>query len=301
VRVLVTGSKGFVGTWFLRHLEHCGDEGVGLDMEVDITDADALADAVAAIAPDAVCHLAAQASVGRSWSDSRATFEVNAVGVLNLLDAAGRAARPPRVLLISSAEVYGTVTPEELPLGEDRPFRPSSPYAVSKASAELLGLQAWLGRGLEVVRARPFNHTGPGHRPDYVVPALARQVSEAVRTGADHLDVGNLAARRDLTDVRDVVRAYRMLLDDGVPGEVYNVCRGRSELVEDLARQMLSLAGVDLPLVVDPARMRPVDLPDLVGDPTRLHRATGWEPTIDLQVTLGDVLSSFADGAAETP
>jgi GDP-4-dehydro-6-deoxy-D-mannose reductase len=196
--------------------------------------------------------------------------------------------------------VYGQVTPDELPLGEDHPFRPASPYAVSKASAELLGLQAWLGRGLEVVRVRPFNHTGPGQAPDYVVPSLARQVAEAVRSGAAQLSVGNLAARRDLTDVRDVVRAYRLLLDAGRPGEVYNVCRGESVVIEDVARRLLVLAGVDLPLVVDPAQMRPVDLPDLRGDPTRLHAATGWTPAIGLDQTLGDVLASFtgSTGAA---
>lgn len=298
MRVLVTGSRGFVGTWLIRHLTEVGDDAVGLDLEVDVTDAAALAEAVRAIAPDAICHLAAQASVGRSWSEARATFDVNAVGVLNLLDAAQGTDPRPRVLLVSSAEVYGKVSPDELPLGEDHPFRPASPYAVSKATAELLGLQAWLGGGLEVVRVRPFNHTGPGQVPDYVVPALARQVAEAVRSGADHLSVGNLAARRDLTDVRDVVRAYRLLLTDGRPGEVYNVCRGQSVVVEDVARRLLALARVDLPLVVDPARMRPVDLPDLRGDPTRLHQATGWAPEIDLDRTLQDVLAAFTSGTA---
>jgi GDP-4-dehydro-6-deoxy-D-mannose reductase len=297
VRVLVTGSRGFVGTWLMRHLSEVGDEAVGLDAEVDITDPEAIGAAIAAADPEAVCHLAAQASVGRSWSDARATFDVNTVGAMNVIEAAYGAPRRPRVLLISSAEVYGKVTPEQLPLREDDPYRPASPYAVSKASAELLGLQAWLGRGLEVVRARPFNHTGPGQQPDYVVPSLARQVAEAVRSGADHLSVGNLAARRDLTDVRDVVRAYRLLLDAGQPGEVYNICRGESVVIEDVARRLLALAGVDLPLVVDPARVRPVDLPDLRGDPARLHAATAWVPEIGLDQTLADVLASFgADG-----
>jgi GDP-4-dehydro-6-deoxy-D-mannose reductase len=296
VRVLVTGSRGFVGTWLVRHLSDAGDQVFGLDTEVDVTNHGALSEALAAAAPDAVCHLAAQASVGRSWAEARSTFEVNAVGVVNLLEAAQALSHRPRVLLVSSAEVYGKVSPGELPLREDHPFRPASPYAASKASAELLGLQAWLGTGLEVVRVRPFNHTGPGQLPDYVVPALAEQVVEAARSGADHLSVGNLAARRDLTDVRDVVRAYRMLLTDGRPGEVYNVCRGQSVLIEDVARRLLALAGVDLPLVVDPARMRPVDLPDLRGDPSRLQAATGWTPAIELDRTLQDVLDGFAAG-----
>lgn len=293
MRVLVTGSKGFVGFWLLAHLAEAGDQTVGLDLEVDITDAVSLRQAVTSVAPDAICHLAAQASVGRSWQQAAVTFEVNATGVLHLLEAARACERPPRVLLVSSAEVYGRVGVADLPVGEDQPFRPASPYAVSKAAAELLGLQAWLGEGLEVVRVRPFNHTGPGQRPDFVVPSLARQVAEAVRSGSEALHVGNLAVRRDLTDVRDVVRAYRALLVDGVPGEVYNVCRGTSELIGDVARSLLALAGVDLPLVVDPERVRPVDLPELRGDCSRLVAATGWEPRIDLEQTLGDVLDSF--------
>jgi GDP-4-dehydro-6-deoxy-D-mannose reductase len=223
------------------------------------------------------------------------------VGVFNLLEAAYAAPMHPRVLLVSSAEVYGLVTPNELPLHEDGPFRPVSPYAVSKAAAELLGLQAWLGRGLEVVRARPFNHTGPGQQPAYVVPALAEQVAEVARSGADHLDVGNLGARRDLSDVRDVVRAYRLLLAAGEPGEVYNICRGRSELIEDVAHRLLALAGIDVPLVLDPARVRPVDLPDLRGDPARLRAATGWQPEIELDETLADVLASFGCDPAPAP
>lgn len=292
----MTGSRGFVGTWLVRHLADAGDDVFGLDTEVDVTDPGALSAAVAEVAPDAVCHLAAQASVGRSWANARVTFEVNTVGVLNLLEAAGSLAHRPRILLISSAEVYGKVTADELPIGEDHPFRPASPYAASKASAELLGLQAWLGSGLEVVRVRPFNHTGPGQVTDYVVPGLARQVADVARSGADHLSVGNVSARRDLTDVRDVVRAYRLLLTDGRPGEVYNVCRGHSVMIEDVARRLLALAGVDVPLVVDPARTRPVDLPDLRGDPSRLRAATGWAPTIELDRTLQDVLDGFAAG-----
>lgn len=296
----MTGSRGFVGRWLLRHLVEAGDDVFGLDTEVDVTDPASLSAAVTKIAPDAVCHLAAQASVGRSWSEARATFEVNTVGVLNLLDAASALDRPPRVLLVSSAEVYGQVTSDELPITEDHPFRPVSPYAASKASAELLGLQAWLGSGLEVIRVRPFNHTGPGQVADYVVPALARQVAEAARSGADHLSVGNLAARRDLTDVRDVVRAYRLLLTDGRPGEVYNVCRGESVPIEDVARRLLALAGVDLPLVVDPSRLRPVDVPDLRGDPSRLRSTTGWSPVIELDRTLTDVLAGFRAGESRS-
>jgi len=290
VRVLVTGSKGFVGHWLTAHLKDRGDDVVGLDTEVDITEPAGLRDFVADAAPEAICHLAARASVAASFGASEATYQVNTVGTANVLDAALGCSRPPRVLLVSSSEVYGRVTPGQLPLGEDQPFAPVSPYAASKAAAELIGLQAWLGSGLEVVRARPFNHTGPGQRPDFVVPALAEQIAEAVASGAERLSTGNLDARRDLSDVRDVVRAYRMLLVDGRPGEVYNVCRGQAVSIREVAERLLALAGVDLPIVVDPQRVRPVEIPELRGDAGRIEAAVGWRPQFDLDRTLADVL-----------
>jgi GDP-4-dehydro-6-deoxy-D-mannose reductase len=290
VRVLVTGSQGFVGRWLVAHLESSGDVVSALDAEVDVTDAAALTDAVIAAAPEAVCHLAAQASVGASWKDLTATYAVNTLGALNLLEAALACDRPPRVLLISSSEIYGRVAARDLPIVEDHPFAPVSPYAASKAAAELMGIQAWLGSGLQVIRARPFNHTGPGQRPDYVVPALARQVAMAAASGTGVLETGNLDVRRDITDVRDVVRAYRDLLEMGAPGEVYNVCRGESVSIQEVAHRLLRLAGADLRIVIDPARVRPVDLPELRGDPARLKAATGWAPEIPFDETLLEVL-----------
>ena len=254
MRVLVTGSKGFVGHWLTAHLEEQGDEVIGLDTEVDITGPVGLKEVVVSAEPDAICHLAALSSVGASWGDSHSTYEVNTLGTSNLLDAALACHRRPRVLLISSSEVYGRVSASDLPLNEDQPFAPVSPYAASKAAAEIVGMQAWLGAGLEVVRARPFNHTGPGQRPDFVVPALAQQVASALQGGADRLVTGNLEARRDISDVRDVVRAYRRLIVDGAAGQVYNVCRGESVSISHVAERLLALAGADLPIVVDPAR-----------------------------------------------
>lgn len=289
MRVLVTGSKGFVAHWLIAHLEDQGDEVVGLDTEVDITEASGLRDVITTAEPDAICHLAAQASVRASFGNSEATYRVNTIGTANVLDAALACRRRPRVLLVSSSEVYGRVTPEELPLREDRPLAPVSPYAASKAAAEMIGIQAWLGARLEVVRVRPFNHTGPGQRTDFVVPALAAQVAGAVSEGADHLSTGNLEARRDISDVRDVVRAYRLLLESGVPGEVYNVCRGRAVSILEVAERLLALAGVELPIVVDPDRVRPVEIPELRGDPSRLREAVGWEPIYGLDRTLADV------------
>lgn len=292
MRVLVTGSKGFVGQWLIAHLEEQGDEVIGLDAEVDITGSAGLRDAVVTAAPDAICHLAALASVGASWGASEATYQVNTVGTANLLDAAlACTPRRPRVLLISSSEVYGRVSPDELPLTEESAIAPVSPYAASKAAAEIVGQQAWLGSGLEVIRARPFNHTGPGQRHDFVVPALAEQIARAVRTGADRLSTGNLEARRDISDVRDVVRAYRLLLIGGEPGGVYNICRGEAVSIREVAERLLSIAGVDLPIVVDPERVRPVEIPELRGDRHRIERAVGWKPEVPLERTLADVLA----------
>jgi GDP-4-dehydro-6-deoxy-D-mannose reductase len=290
MRVLVTGSSGFVGSWLTDHLAAIGDEVLTLPDEVDIRDRSALVDAVRDAAPEGICHLAGQASVKDSWDDPSTTYAVNTIGVAHLLDAVGACSPPPRVLLVSSAEVYGRVPPGELPIGEDRPFAPPSPYGASKAAAELIGLQAWLGRGTDVVRARPFNHTGPRQRPDFVVPALARQVVEAA-SGAGVLRVGNLAARRDLTDVRDVVRAYRLLLEHGEPGGVYNVCRGASVPISEVLDRLVRLAAVEVRIEVDPARLRPADVPDLRGDPRRIEAATGWRPELDLDRTLADVLA----------
>jgi GDP-4-dehydro-6-deoxy-D-mannose reductase len=190
--------------------------------------------------------------------------------------------------------VYGRVRPVDLPLREERALAPVTPYAASKAAAEMVALQAWLGFGLEVVRARPFNHTGPGQRTDFVVPALAQQVAQAAQTGARSLRTGNLDVRRDLTDVRDVVRAYRELLVGGAPGEVYNVCRGESVSIRDVAERLLALAGIEIPIEIDPERVRPVDLPELRGDGSRLEKATGWTPEIPLDQTLAEVLEYWA-------
>jgi len=282
-----------VGPWLVRHLEAMGDAVVVAGPEVDVTDPAAIGGAVAAAAADAVYHLAAQSSVDSSWTSAARTFEVNALGTLNVLESARACPTPPKVLLVSSAEAYGVVDPARLPVNEDTPLRPATPYGASKASAELIGLQQWLAHGLAVVRARPFNHTGPGQQPTFVVPALARQIALAERSGARSISAGNLQVARDLTDVRDVVRAYRLLIEGGQPGEVYNVCTGRSVTIEELARRLLHVAGVDLAVEVDPQRVRRVDLPDMRGDVTRLGQATGWRPEVDLDQTLRDVLDAW--------
>jgi GDP-4-dehydro-6-deoxy-D-mannose reductase len=298
VRAFLTGGSGFVGGWLQTHLEACGDEVVA--PEVEITDGPALRAAVAEASPSAIYHLAALTHVGDSWEAPEQTLVVNAVGTLHVLDAARALPAPARVLLVCSAEVYGTVQPDQLPVTEECPLRPVSPYAVSKVAAEFLGLQAFLAHQLPVIRVRAFNHIGPGQSPTFVVSSLARQIALANRDGGTELRVGNVTPRRDFTDVRDVVRAYRLLVERGRPGEVYNVCSGRDVAVADLAERMLALAGADLRLVVDPGLARPVDVPVMCGDPTRLRAATGWEPEIALDETLEAVLTYWRNELAGT-
>jgi GDP-4-dehydro-6-deoxy-D-mannose reductase len=299
VRAFITGGRGFVGPWLVRHLASSGDEAVLADVSVDVTDGPAVRDAIEAARPDVVYHLAAQSSVSSSWEDPAATFAVNALGSLQVLGAVHAAAPAARVLLISSVEIYGLVQAGDLPVAEAAPFRPATPYAASKAAAEMAAIQAHLGWGLDVVRARPFTHTGPGQMPRFFVPNMARQIVEASRTGATELRTGNLTVARDILDVRDVVRAYRLLAERGEPGGVYNICSGRSVTLDKVVRVLLALAGSDLRVTTDPARMRPVDLPDLRGDPSRLYAATGWEPQFALEDTLLDVLAYWRDQDAE--
>ena len=298
MRVYVTGGRGFVASWLRRHLEAEGDEVLGADAEVDVTDAEAITEALVAARPDAVYHLAAFTHVGRSWDDPARVFTINATGTVNLLQAARACPTPPRVLLVASAEVYGQVKPDQLPLSEDAPLAPVSPYAMSKVAAEFAGIQAHLGYGVPVIRARPFNHVGPGQSAEFVVAAFARRLVEAERTGTPSITVGNLSARRDFTDVRDVVRAYRLLVaGGGQPGGVYNICSGQDISIAELAERLVRLSGHGVELVPDPELTRPVDIPVLRGDPRRLHLATGWEPAVPLDQTLSDVLAYWRERA----
>jgi GDP-4-dehydro-6-deoxy-D-mannose reductase len=279
----------------MAHLDDSGDEPLPLPAETDIRDEDAVRTALVAARPEAICHLAAQSSVKRSWDDPAGTTIVNVVGTLNVCTAAAALQSRPRVLLVSSSEVYGSVGSVQDPIDEDEPFGPVTPYAASKASAEMVALQAWLGRGLATVRVRAFNHTGPGQGPGFVVPDLAAQVAKAARGELSRIATGNLEVSRDLTDVRDVVRAYRLLLLHGEPGAVYNVCRGEAVLISDLLRTLMKIAGTDVPVWLDPERARPADVPFQVGDHTRLTSLTGWQPEVPLEKTLADVLAGFSD------
>jgi GDP-4-dehydro-6-deoxy-D-mannose reductase len=293
VRAFLTGASGFVGGHLTRHLEAAGDVVDTLPDGIDIADSSAVGSLLEAASPEVVYHLAGQANVGLSWSEPAETIRVNALGTLSLLEAARELSFPPRVLIVSSAEVYGAG--DGAALDEDAPLRPTSPYAASKVAAEFIGLQAYLGRGLDVVRARPFNHVGAGQAEAFVVSGLAKRIVAAERAGGGEIAVGNLAAARDFTDVRDVVRAYRLIAADGEPGAVYNVCSGHAVSVASILARLVAFAEVRVEPREDPALLRPVDVPVLVGDGGRLNALTGWKPEIPLDDTLADVLRAWRE------
>ena len=294
MRALVTGAEGFVGRHLLAHLEAAGDDVIGVDRGdgPDLLDAPALDAFVRSVAPDAVYHLAGWSDVGGSWQQPLAAFQANADGTLNLLQACVHA-EVPRVLSVSSADVYGKVAPADLPISEGAELRPVTPYAASKIAADFLGLQAFLGYGLDVLRVRAFNHLGPGQTSRFVASAIAERIAGNELDGSDVVPVGNLVPRRDFTDVRDVVRAYRLLVEHGEAGEAYNVCSGTDIAIRELAERMLAHARRPMRLEEDPALQRPVDVPVLRGDPTKVHAATGWTPTIPLDQTLSDLLTEW--------
>jgi GDP-4-dehydro-6-deoxy-D-mannose reductase len=268
-----------------------GDDVVPLSRSaVDLLDADATRAAVAAAAPDVVYHLAALAHVGRSWSDPAATLASNQAMTLNLLEAVRTEAPGAAVVAVSSGEVYGA--PASLPVDEAAPLRPQNPYAVSKAAADLLAGFYADAHGLRVVRPRAFNHAGPGQPPIYALASFTRQVAAGLEAGDDpvRLVTGNPDARRDFTDVRDVVRAYRLLAEAGEPG-VFNVCSGRSASPRQLLPALREAAGVEIEHAVDPALVRAHDVMEIRGSAERLRAATGWEPRIPLAKTLADTIA----------
>jgi GDP-4-dehydro-6-deoxy-D-mannose reductase len=293
MKALITGASGFVGGYLRKHLAAEGDDVVGLDRVdgLDITDRASAIELFTAHAPEVVYHLAALSHVGESWGSPQHVIETNVLGTLNVLDAA-RAAGARRVLVVGSAEEYGLVDGLSRRLTEDEPLRPFTPYGASKVGAGFLALQAFLGTGLETIRVRAFNHTGPGQPPRFVVSALAHRVAQTEHVGGDHVPVGNLDPVREVNDVRDIVRAYRLLVVSGTAGDVYNVCSGVGFAVRDIAQRLLALASYPLELRVDPALARPADVPVLVGDPSKLVAATGWQPRHTIDETLGDMLAA---------
>jgi len=306
----VTGITGFVGGHLAEHLLEAGDQVVGVSASgrplegparaarveaCDLAQADpeGLADLIRRKRPEAIYHLAAQSNPRASVEDPRGTWALNLGGTLNLLSAVKAAGLgpAPRVVLVGSGVSYGDPAPEFIPVSESCPLRPNNPYAASKAAADLLGVQMHLANGLDVVMVRPFNHAGPRQSPRYVLATLARQVAEVEAGLKDAVEVGNLDVVRDYTDVRDVVRAYRLLgAGGGSAGEIYNLGSGLGLKLADALDRLRSLASRPVEVRVDPSRFRAVDLPYLVADASKLREAVGWGPAIPIERTLADML-----------
>jgi GDP-4-dehydro-6-deoxy-D-mannose reductase len=321
VRLLVTGAGGFVGGHLVDFLqaEHPRVEvhGVGLPrgavswrprpgarmLEADLTDPAAAGAVVEEVRPEAILHLAGQSSVHLSWLDPGGTLRANVLGIVHLLDAVRQAGRRPPVLVVGSAEEYGPVRLGEMPIRETTPLRPASPYAVSKVAQGALALLYGPSGGLRVVLTRTFHHTGPGRGEAFAESSFARQIAE-IEAGwrPPVLKVGNLEAVRDFADVRDVVRAYWMLLEKGEAGQAYNVCTGRGRRIRELLDVLLAASSAQVEIRTEPERLRPSDVPAQVGDPSRLRAATGWEPRIPLERSLRDLLDDWrARIAASAP
>lgn len=289
MRVFVTGAAGFVGGYLLPHLEGAGMTVTATDREVDVTDPRSLGAAIRRARPDAIVHLAAQSSVQASYANPLEAFRINYLGSLTLLRVIAADASAARVLLIGSSDAYGDAGSGKRPIRESDPLRPTSPYARSKAAAELLGALAAADRGLDVVRVRAFTHIGRGQTDRFVASSFAKQIAEIARGSREpRLAVGNLDSVRDFLDVRDVVDAYCRLLDPGVPPGVYNVASGRGVAVREILDTLIELAGVSPEIEVDASRYRPTD--QRIGDASRLRKATGWSPAIDLRDTLAGML-----------
>jgi GDP-4-dehydro-6-deoxy-D-mannose reductase len=298
MRVWVSGARGFVGLQLVPRLAREGCDVVAVGRDVDVTDARAVDASIAAARPDAIVHLAARASVVDSFAAAEATARVNYVGTLHVLRAAARHAPSARVVVVSSSEVYGE-SERAAPVAESAPLAPGSPYARAKVAADLAGAAA-AARGQDVVRVRPFNHTGAGQRDTYVAPSFARQLAE-IEAGrrAPLLRVGNLDAVRDFLDVGDVLEAYVRLLDPGVPADAYNVASGVGRTVGALLEGLLAHARVRPAIEVDRARWRPAGA--LIGDATRLRKATGWQPALALDDTLARLLDWWRAQVSASP
>jgi GDP-4-dehydro-6-deoxy-D-mannose reductase len=314
MRALVTGAAGFVGRHLTAHLKSAGDEVAGLvhpsdhakapldssvgALIVDVLDDGGVSNAFREFAPDAVYHLAAFSNPEGSWKEARLTLETNILGTHSVLSAAEATGRKPRVLLVGSAQQYGQVPENEQPISEDRELMPLTPYAVSKVSQELLGRRAFWSGSLPVFFTRSFNHTGPGQSDGYVCSSFARQVAEAEKgSRPSRIRAGNLDARRDFSDVRDVAAAYRTIVEKGRPGAAYNVCSGRAVSIRELLDVLVGLARVPVEVAVDPDRYHALDSPLVLGDPKRLSADTGFSARYSIERTLADLLEDWRSRA----
>jgi GDP-4-dehydro-6-deoxy-D-mannose reductase len=310
MRVLITGVTGFVGSHLADSLvARAGIEVFGTHrwrsrmdnvgqlrgrltlVECDLRDAGAVRRLLAAVRPDRIFHLAAQSYVPTSWMSPSETITGNVTCQLNLLEAVRESGLSTRIHVAGSSEEYGLVHKDELPIREESPLRPLSPYAVSKVAQDYLAYQYWMSHRVHTVRTRGFNHTGPRRGDVFVTSNFARQLAEIEKGIREPVvRVGNLEAVRDFTDVRDMVRAYWLALERGEPGEVYNICSGRGYTVRQVLEILLGLANAQVEIREDPERLRPSDVELLLGDCTRFQRISGWKPTIPFEVTLKDLL-----------
>jgi len=293
MRILLTGSEGFVGRCFQAEIP-CIPLVDAEGRTIDIRNFSAISSFIAQADFDAVLHLAGKSFVMDSFKNPREIFEVNLMGSLNLLMALQEGGFRGRFLYVGSGEEYGLVREGQLPITEEQLLKPRSPYAASKIAAEAFCYQMSLNAEFEILMARPFNHIGPGQSERFVIAGLAKQLVQ-IKLGLQDpkIFVGNIEVTRDFTDVRDIVRAYKLLLEKGSSGEVYNVCSGREYRIRDLLEKMLEIAGVNVEIAVDPVRLRAAEQKRALGSFQKLNRATGWSPSIPIEKSLGDILSDW--------
>jgi GDP-4-dehydro-6-deoxy-D-mannose reductase len=315
MRILITGITGFVGSHLAEFALARGVEVVGslrwrsktehiehirkriVLVESDLRDLFSVRAVLEQSRPDYIVHLAAQSFVAASWQTPSETLWTNAISQMNLFEGMRQLGQRARFLVIGSSEEYGLVHPDELPIRETNPLRPLSPYAVSKVTQDLMGYQYFRSYGMHIVRARAFNHEGPRRGEQFVTSNFARQVAE-IEAGLREpvMQVGDLKPTRDFSDVRDIVRGYWSLLEQGEPGDVYNLCSGVDRSIEWVLGFLLERARVSgISVTTDPARLRPSDVPVLRGSAEKIHRATGWQPTIPFEQTLSDLLDYWRE------
>jgi len=315
MKVLITGITGFAGSHLVDYLlENTNAEIHGIQRwrsrtenvdhvadkismyECDMRDAHSVTNVIKEVRPDRIFHLAAQSLVPASWKSPAETLSTNVLGQLNIFEAVKRVGISPRIQIAGSSEEYGLVLEDELPVKETNPLRPLSPYAVSKVSQDMMGYQYFKSFGMDIVRTRAFNHTGPRRPPVFVCSDFARQLVQ-VEIGArkPEIRVGNLDAKRDFTDVRDVVVAYWLALEKGKAGEVYNICSGSCYRIADVLDMLVDITGVKVKITQDETRMRPSDVPVLQGDNSKFCGLTGWKPRIPFEKTLSDLVEFWRE------